>query len=78
MKEIMFTETQRTSYIGRNGHGKQIGIELLAIGEAKPGQIITLSPINSKGNVANCSMDIPVADIPAFVAELQKHVPTQA
>lgn len=71
MKDIMFSSTLRTSYIGRNGHGKQIGLEVLPIGETTPDQIITLSPINSKGNVANCSLDIPRADIPAFIAALQ-------
>lgn len=61
---------QNTSYMGRNGIGKQIGIEILPVGPPAPEQIITLSPVNSKGNIANCSIDIPVADIPEFVEQL--------
>jgi hypothetical protein len=59
------------SFQGRNGAGKQIGIEILPIGEPNPQQVVTFSPINSKGDVANCMIDLPVADIPEFIAELQ-------
>lgn len=60
------------SYIGRNGFGKQTGIEIQSNQAANPIQVVTLSPINSKGNVARCMIDLPVDSIPAFVKELKR------
>ena len=68
---ITFKNKRVVSYQGRNGTGKQIGIEVLPIGTPNLNQVVTLSPINSKGNVANCMIDIPMADIPEFVKALQ-------
>lgn len=62
-----------TTYIGRNGTGKCIGLDITERIKAKgDGVGVTIAPINSKGKVANCNIDIPIQDIEAFVAELIK------
>jgi len=67
---LTFKDCTRTSFIGRNGFGKQSGIEILPVGIPTPEQVITISPITGKGNIANCSLDIPIADIPEVINAL--------
>jgi len=68
----MFKNKRVVSYLGRNGTGKQTGIEILPIGDPSSNQVVTLSPVNSNGNIANCMIDIPVNDIPDVVRQLNK------
>jgi len=72
MTTILFAPSNKLSYIGRNGLGKQVGIEILACGDSVPSQIVTMSPINGKNMVANCSIDLPVENIPDFIKALQE------
>ena len=53
------------NYIGRNGMGKQVGIEVLS-----DTTLVTLCPVNTKG-VANCMLEIPIDDLPELIAALQ-------
>ena len=77
--------TRQVSYIGRNGMGKQTGLELLYIPcsvvsppaksngwkwKSQASSTVSLSPINSKGQVANCIIDIPVENITEVVNAL--------
>lgn len=59
--------TKRVSYMGRNGEGKQDGIVV----DQYPDTVV-LGPVNSKGDVANCWIEIPHADIDKVIAELQR------
>lgn len=74
MTTINFTKPDiTTTYVGRNGTGKCIGIDITNRIKAKGDLVgVTISPINSKGNVANCNIDIPFEDIEAFAAALLK------
>lgn len=70
MKTIKFKNGVVTNFTGRNGFFKQTGIEINNISQWKD-QVI-LQPITSKGEVGNCSISIPFADIPELILELQK------
>ena len=61
---MKFTKT--VTFIGRNGCFKSTGLEL-----SKMGDVVALQPVTSKDQLAHCQIEIPVEDIPAFVAELQ-------
>lgn len=65
VKDLMFSE--ETYYVGRNGTGRQKGI-----GFTRNVKSLQIEPINSKGNLANCIMNIPVADIPQMIERLQE------
>jgi len=59
-KELFYNRTLR--YLGKNGVGKQIGVEVF-YNEAE--NCIMLSPINSKGNITEaCFLNIPVELLP--------------
>lgn len=64
-KDLKFSK--ETYYIGRNGQGRQTGI-----GFTKNADCLQIEPINSKGNLANCVMNIPFADIPAMIERMQE------
>lgn len=53
------------SYIGRNGSGKCRGLSINQYSD-----FVTMSPLNSKGNVGNCLIDIPTEAIPELVQRL--------
>ena len=59
--------TQRTVYCGRNGTGKCLGIAFYVDREQ-----LTINPLCTRG-VANCSIDIPLLDLPALINAL-RHV----
>lgn len=44
-----------TQYVGRNGLGKQAGLEIYPMNH-----YVILTPINGKGNLAHGSMEIPL------------------
>lgn len=67
MTQIKFSQT--VSFTGRNGCFKSIGLDLF---QAK--QILSLAPITTKNEIGNCSIEIPISDIPALIEELQKLV----
>ena len=46
------------TYFGRNGTGKCMGIEVIALGEGRHKRLM-ISPINSKGAAARCNIDLP-------------------
>ena len=72
MAQINFTKPDiSTLYVGRNGTGKCIGIEIVDNSETELPSI-TIAPINSQKNVANCKIVIPIEDVEAFAAELLK------
>jgi hypothetical protein len=56
-----------TTYIGRNGMGRQKGLGLTANSNT-----ILLEPINSKDHLANCQIRIPYANISDVIYELTK------
>lgn len=65
IKNIKFTE--ETTYTGRNRQGRQIGL-----GFTHNGSCLLLEPINSKGNLANCQINIPYQDLHEVIANLQE------
>lgn len=70
---------ERTWFLGRNGNFRCTGIEALKLeGQLGPDlfrqDVVQLSPLDSRGMVARCSIDVPVASLPELIAELQKHV----
>jgi len=72
----MFVEhryTEPTTFLGRNGQFKAIGIEVgkLQAFETSPEEV-QLSPITSKGDIGRCRICIPVAEIPAVIKVLER------
>jgi hypothetical protein len=67
----MFHPTLETHAVGRNGVSRQIGIDLCSPKETLK---LQLSPINSKGMITNCVIQIPLEYIPEFIEQLKKHV----
>lgn len=60
--------SRQCTYLGRNGNGKQNGIEVhLSVDE---GQRVVLHPINSKGPSDSCRLEIPKEDIPKLIDAL--------
>jgi hypothetical protein len=59
------------TYFGRNGTGKCMGIEVIALGEGRHKRLM-ISPINSKGVIASrCNIDLP-AD-PSLLREVGEY-----
>ena len=65
IKDIKYTK--ETTYTGRNGQGKQVGL-----GFTHHGSCLLLEPINSKGHLANCQMNIPYKDLIKVIETLQE------
>jgi hypothetical protein len=61
---------RRVDFMGRNGVGFQTGVNIMSSFDDK----IKLEPITSQGNIGNCRLEIPIEDIPAFIAEIKKLV----
>lgn len=56
-----------TTYLGRNGTGKCIGVNILPSLDQNN---FWIAPINSKGNIARCEILIPIDAIPEIVINL--------
>ena len=54
-------------YVGRNGTGRQSGLEVELVGDR-----VVLEPVNSKGNTANCQIAVPVCNLGDVIAALQQ------
>jgi hypothetical protein len=52
-------ERKNSSYMGRNGSGKCMGVEVFHT----PGHFITLQPLNSKDTLGTCCIQIPESHI---------------
>jgi len=67
MIDIMFNEgLENLRYQGRNGMGKQIGLNIMTIED-----VVELSPINGKGNIANGFLRYPIGQIDALIEALK-------
>lgn len=64
MAEIIFKKN--CEYQGRNGMGKQAGLNVWKNGEA-----INIEPINSRRMIANCFIQIPLDQIDELIAALK-------
>ena len=64
MKDLYFTD--ETYYVGRNGQGRQTGISLTIYDDQ-----VRVKPINSKNEIANCLINIPIKDLPKVINTLQ-------
>ena len=60
-----------TTYLGRNGNGKVIGISVSKI-QIGGTELIEICPINSKGNIAQCYIQFPAQDIKEIIKALQE------
>ena len=74
MSKVLFTSHDiTTTYTGRNGTGKCIGLNLTTrIKTTGDVVCVTIAPVNSKELVANCNIDIPVNDIDSVIAALNE------
>ncbi len=79
--EVLWKDGKRTDALGRNGQTKCIGIELMEteLNEyddhgncIKTLPIVEISPLNTRGEVTRCHIDIPIESIPGIVKQLQK------
>lgn len=60
----------KTTYLGRNGNGQCIGVDMYRPSENSEG--FWFSAINSKDMVARCEILIPVEDIPEIIEALRR------
>ncbi|HEY4062282.1 MAG TPA: hypothetical protein VGM30_10300 [Puia sp.] len=58
---------KETTYVGRNGSGRMIGVEIL---ESLTEQTVSLTPMNTKG-LARCRLQIPNDALDGFIYALQ-------
>jgi hypothetical protein len=65
---VLKFKKEKTNSVGRNGDIQTIGIEFY---KAPLLKVIMLSPINTKDVPANCTISIPIEDIPAFIKTLE-------
>jgi hypothetical protein len=63
MKDV--TYSNETYYVGRNGVGRQTGLAF-----TPNGNCLQIEPINSKGNIAHCIINIPYDELGPVVANL--------
>jgi len=67
IEKITFDKSHELTYMGRNGMGKMVGIEVMT-GEKN----VYLTPINSRGYSANCELQIPYDSIDEIINALQQ------
>jgi len=58
------------TFLGRNGTFKSSGMEI-----SQDGNDIDLYPLTSRGDTGRSRISIPLEDVPALIAELQKFAP---
>lgn len=63
---------RETTCIGRNGSFKAVALELFRQDRNADDCVIDLQPRTSRGNPANCHIEIPVEAVPSIVAALNK------
>lgn len=68
MKNIKFTK--QTTFTGRNGMFKCNGLSILPMHFADK-DTVWLEPLTSRNVIGHCHIEIPRADIPKLIAELQ-------
>ena len=68
MGPVIYFLEKETTYTGRNGTGRMIGMEIL---ENAAGDSISLTPINTKG-LANCQLNIPKEALGDMIESLRK------
>jgi hypothetical protein len=65
MKELKFTRT--TTFLGRNGEFKSIGLNIYPLED-----IISIRPITSRGLTGRARICIPVESLPKLIKILKK------
>jgi hypothetical protein len=72
-------DNKKTYALGRNGDSKCIGIEMLGSSSffendtfEERFDIVEISPLNTRGGVTQCHIDVPVESIPEIVEQLEK------
>ncbi len=59
MQTVDFPEGVKTDSLGRNGHMQTIGINLCVLGQG-PMATLSLSPVNSRGNIGRGDVRLPL------------------
>lgn len=67
-EQVKFAKT--TGFLGRNGYMKCSGIDL-----SSSTDVVTLSPLTSRGDVGRCNIEIPLDNLPEVIAKLQRLLP---
>jgi hypothetical protein len=68
-------QTKDMTYLGRNGTGKMYGMMIWSVNaESICADVpyVWIEPINSKGDVARCHMQIPMEAIPELTNKLMQ------
>lgn len=66
LEDIKFS--QETTFLGRNGTFKCIGLELSSSGR----KTVDIWPTTSKGDTGRARLEVPVADLPTLIHKLQQ------
>ena len=63
----MLVFSREVNYTGRNGTGRQKGLEIELFQS-----LVIFEPVNSKGKVANCRIEVPAEDLDQVIKSLQE------
>lgn len=66
-REVWYTETADTQYLGRNGVAKQVGLNALSMRAC-----VILTPINRNRQLGRCWLEIPAGAIGDVVDMLRQ------
>jgi exosome complex RNA-binding protein Rrp4 len=67
MNQIIFREKKKALSLGRNGYVWTDGLDL-----DKMSTMILITPINSRGHLSSCNIQIPIEHIQDLINELEK------
>ncbi len=82
--EVLWKKGLKTEALGRNGQSICTGVEVLEtnthqwhnegtlLEQMKTIPIVEISPLNSRGEVTRCHIDIPIESIPEVIKKLKK------
>ena len=65
-RTISWPQGRVTHFHGRNGTGRMIGIEIMATKD-----YVDLQPINSRGELANCHIELDRKTLPQVIEVLE-------
>jgi hypothetical protein len=67
MKKVYWSKGRTTYAVGRNGMSTCIGVDVFA---SQENSSLELSPVNSRNQITNCRIAIPINAIPEIINAL--------
>jgi hypothetical protein len=77
-KRLMFPKGYFTSALGRNGVMNVVGLYLEPRKRTHSSKSISIAPVNTKGNVGRCYIEVHKTMVPELIHELQRYLDSQS